>query len=479
VSKTKYALLSLCGCLWLFAGGCGASRSVGPEGAAGSAGEAGAGGAAGEVTSTGATSCLMPTASLSPKISTVGVVTFTTTGGAVTDGKIDFGLTTSYGMTAPLDVTATDYRTLLLGLKQTTLYHFRITARFHGVDGDAECVSDDGTLKTGALPAGLRKPAVTTNSTGSPLSGGFLLTGQYVMNIGSSGSPAYILDADGEYVWSYNTGKNVSAVRMSYDGKYVWINSVNVPGGRESVHRVSMDGLVDEDHTTEFAGLNHQLAVLPDETVAFYAYGANDCDDIKERAPSGVVRTIVNAKTARGGSMPCHVNNIQYGKEDDTLVFSDLDTSTITKVDRGTGMTVWSLGGATQTYGGTPWNGGQHGIQLLGLDRFLTFANNSTMTPGGDPAGGTGNGSLVLEVTLDNSAKSYTTRQVFKSTIQNDIMGDVQLMPNGNYVIAYSTRSVLQEVAPDGTLLQSWSWPLGAAFGYIEKRATLYGPPPR
>jgi len=462
----------LVGCLWLLAGGCGGARSD----PAGDAGQGGGPEVTGEAGASGETSCLSPHAALSPRIPTVGVVTFTTTGGVVTEGKIDFGLTSEYGMTAPLDLTATDYRTLLLGLKTSKTYHFRITARF----GDAECVSGDATLKTGSLPAGLRKPTVVNNSTASPLSGGFLLTGQYVMNLGGSGAPAYILDADGDYVWSYTTGKNVSGVRMSYDGKYVWINSVNVPSGQESVHRVSMDGLSDEDLTQQFTGLNHQLTVLPDETVAFYAYGANGCDDIKERAPTGVVRTVVNAMTARGGSMPCHINNIQYGVEDDTLVFSDLDTSTITKVDRRTGMTVWSLGGETQTYTGTAWKGGQHGIQLFGLDRFVTFANNSTVSLGsGGSAGGTADGSFILEFTLDNTARSYTTRRVFKSTIQNDIMGDVQVMPNGNYVIAYSTRGVLQEVSPTGVVLQTWTWPLAAAFGYIEKRATLYGPPPR
>jgi hypothetical protein len=58
-------------------------------------------------------------------------------------------------------------------------------------------------------------------------------------------------------------------------------------------------------------------------------------------------------------------------------------------------------------------------------------------------------------------------------------MGDVQRLPNGNTIVAYSTRGVLHEVAADGTLLQTLSWPLGGSFGYIEKRASLYGPPPK
>ena len=36
--------------------------------------------------------------------------------------------------------------------------------------------------------------------------------------------------------------------------------------------------------SSQFVGQSHQLAVLPDETVAFFAFGTNGCEDIKERA---------------------------------------------------------------------------------------------------------------------------------------------------------------------------------------------------
>jgi hypothetical protein len=58
-------------------------------------------------------------------------------------------------------------------------------------------------------------------------------------------------------------------------------------------------------------------------------------------------------------------------------------------------------------------------------------------------------------------------------------MGDLQRLPNGNTVIGYSNKGVLQEVNADGIMLQEWTWPRGASLGYIEKRATLYSPPPR
>jgi hypothetical protein len=46
-------------------------------------------------------------------------------------------------------------------------------------------------------------------------------------------------------------------------------------------------------------------------------------------------------------------------------------------------------------------------------------------------------------------------------------------------MVAFSTRGVLHEVSSSGAVLQSLSLGLSATFGYIEKRASLYGPPPK
>jgi hypothetical protein len=308
--------------------------------------------------------------------------------------------------------------------------------------------------------------------TATGLYGGFLITGQYQGST-TGGAPAYILDADGEYVWWFRTGQmNVTGVRMSYDGKYMWINAANVPEGQATVYRVSMDGMTSENLSSSFTGQNHSLTVLPDETVAFYAYGSNGCDDIKERSAAGMVRTIANSQTAQGTSGACHVNGIEYSQEDDTLVFSDLDHDTITKVRRSNGETVWVLGGTNSDFTGAMWDR-QHGIDVLGVDRLLFFNNG--------PMGGGGSGSVAIEILLNISGGSATRPWTYTAMpgIANQIMGDVQRMENGNTIIAYSTQGVLHEVNAMGQLLQEWEWPSGGAYGYIQKRKTLYGPPPR
>ena len=439
-------------------GGSGAS----PTGGSGGSGAAPTGGSGGSGPQTSCTITAM--SSVSTRIPTVGIVTFTTDLAGLSEAHIDFGRDTNYGLTAPVDIALADKRTLLLGMKPSSTYHYRVVAT--GPSGT--CMGADQTVMTGARANGLPTLDVETPNAAA-LSGGFLVTGQY-QGSGGSGAPAYIIDADGDIVWWFITGQqNVTSARMSYDGKFMWIQNANVPDSAAVVHRVSMDGMMDENLSSQFTGANHQFTVLPDETIVFYAYGSNGCDDIKQRAPNGMVTTIVNSRTASGTTGACHVNMVEYSPEDDTIVFSDLDHNNYTKVKRN-GEVVWVLGGTTSDFTGTAqtWSR-QHGIDVLGLNRFLFFNN------------GSGAGSVAIEILLDLQAMTTTRPWTYTAmpSIANVVMGDVQRMDNGNTVVAYSTQGVLHEVNAMGQLLQEINWPLGGAFGYIQKRKTLYGPPPR
>lgn len=460
----------------------GGTSTGGAQGAAGTTGAGGSGtggsGAGGTDGGAAQTCTFTQSSSTSTKIATVGIVTWSTTLAGVQSARIDFGLSTSYGMSAPVDVAQPSYRTLLLGMKSSHMYHYRITA----TNGSGDCQSPDYTIMTGPLANGLVKPTVTTNNAAA-LAGGFLITGQYVQNANGT-APGYILDSDGDIVWWYNIEDYVTGVVMDYAGTHMWINNHPPNLADAKVHRVSMDGMTDEDLSSQMTELSHQLTVLPDETVVFYAAdsGSQGCSDIKERAPSGTVRTIVNSQTALGTTGECHVNDIQYSKQDDTLVFSDHIHCAVAKIKRSDGSVVWILNGQTKTFTGDSWLGSEHGIQILGLDDFLIFNNNSRSVAGTTIAAsmGTGDGSGALEIKLDLTAKTVTKIWSYKATgttYQTDVMGDLQRMANGNLVIAFGGKGIIQEIKPDGTVLQEMRTTTN--FGYIQKRATLYGPPPR
>ena len=109
-------------------------------------------------------------------------------------------------------------------------------------------------------------------------------------NTASAGSPAYIIDKDGDIVWATMVTPDAVGVRMSVDAQYVWINCVNLIVGASNgslgtacVHRAGIDGEKDEDLSSKFVGLTHQLTVMPDDNILFYAYSTtSDCFDIKE-----------------------------------------------------------------------------------------------------------------------------------------------------------------------------------------------------
>jgi len=394
---------------------------------------------------------------VSPVIPTVGIVEWSSDLAGIDSAAIEFGLDDTYGLKAPVDLGAPNHRTLLLGMKASREYHFRIVAG----NGTSECRSEDFSLRTGPLANNLPDIEVTTNDAAA-LAGGYLVTGQY------QGGPAYILDADGDFVWWYNLDE-VTRARLSYDGKSMWIGNGNVPQRQAIVHLVSMDGLDDQDLSASFQDYNHDLAVLPDGTVLFIAY-ADGCDDIRERSPSGSVRTIINSGDVVGARM-CHCNAIHYSTPDDTVVFSDLDSDTYSKVTR-SGDVVWVLGGDSSRFtgNGATWDN-QHGFQMLGLDRLLIFNNGAA----GDRAG-----SLAIEILLNLNSMTATRgfQYAAQPAIANQVMGDVQRLDNGNTLVAYSTQGVVHEVDANGRLLQQLEWGLGGAIGYVEKRKSLYGPPP-
>jgi hypothetical protein len=213
---------------------------------------------------------------------------------------------------------------------------------------------------------------------------------------------------------------------------------------------------------------------MPDGSVAFYTTGSNGCDDVKvlppNATPTTAATTVVNARTAHGGTMPCHLNNIEYSPTDDALIFSDLDNSCLTKVDRKTGSTIWVLNGGSSdskvmsTFTGDSYVGGEHGFHIISVNDILIFNNNS------------GHGSSqALEFMLDTSAKKST--KIFSYTpspaINVMVLGDVQRLPNGNTIVDFGTGNYIHEVTSSGTVVQTIK--SNSAFGFFEKRASLYG----
>ncbi len=406
-------------------------------------------------------------ASISTAIGSVGIIEWSLESVTPESATIEFGVDENYGMQAPVDLSEAGYRTLLLGMKPSTEYHFKIVVEAGG-DTTESC---DCTLTTGPAPNGIPTHTVST-SDASAKEGGFTLSTIFME------CDTFILDDDGDYVWWYMPNmQQCCGVRMSYDGKYMLIRNTNVggPGGGGStpsdgeIVKVSMDGL--ESETISLPNSHHDFTVLPDDTIAFIEYDGVDCDDIVERSSSGSLTTIFHLSdhitpASMAGSDGCHSNAIHYWPEDDTYTVSVLNTNQFVKFTR-SGQLVWILGGPENDFSGNVSWDKQHGHHMY--DGKLLFFNNGDM----------GQSATARVFSLDESNFTATQDWSYSSGNSSQTMGDTQHLDGGNTLVTFSNDGVIHEVDSSGNLVESISFSLGGGLGYAMRRPTLYGPPPR
>jgi hypothetical protein len=438
----------------------GRSSSAGMGGAPPVAGGAGVGPSPGGMAGTGMLpvgSCnFNVTSSLSDQITSVGLVDWSVDRPKLDSASIEFGLDTSYGLSAPVDLTATNYHTLLLGMKYGHTYHFKVVA----TAGSEHCESADYTLQTGPLPNGLPSATVTTMAPDKAF-GGFTITERWGTN---SKGPSFILDKDFDVVWVYPGEDDVIRTRMSFDGKAMWMRNTAQTDGTGVVRRVTMDGL--KEDRWELPHTTHDLAVIPDGHVGLVGHATSGCDEILDFNPDdGTLTSLFNAKQAHGNTM-CHVNYLAYFAGDDSFVFSDYDASSLIKITRH-GDFVWGLNGDASTISGTSWVH-EHGVHVLAPDDIIVFSN-------GD---GGAQKSLVFEFKLDLTAKTATELWRYDANQNTTFGGDVQKLANGNLLITYSSSGIIQELDPARNVVQQATFSIGNTLAYSERRLSLYGGPP-
>jgi hypothetical protein len=366
----------------------------------------------------------------------------------LTSAHIEFGPNESYGMLAPVDLNNTDYRTLLLGMKPSTVYHFRIVAE----SGENTYTSDDFLLETGPPTnlVSLQSFDVIDESAREP---GFIVLSYWN---GMRSDVAFIIDRDGDIVWWYQSGlEGICRARMSADGKRMWMVVPSNGGGK--VAWVTMDTLSSEEYDL---GGSHDITPVSGATMAYLNYAENDCNSIYEINPEGQDTEVFEGEgvVTGGDGFACHLNALRYSASENAYTFSDINSG-IYVVDRSTGALKWRLSdltGDTQAWGGV-----SHGHHLLDSS-ILVFGNK-----GGDNASG------VYEYALDGQEIFF-----YDSGLSAHQLGDVQRLPGGNTLVSYSNNdSIIHEIDGDDNLVLAID--AGNAYlAYTLWRKTLYGPPP-
>jgi hypothetical protein len=407
---------------------------------------------------------------VSARIPTVGIVEWSLAGEAPASAKIVYrlkdaaGALLNQGGEAPVDLTRTNHRTLLLGLKQSRDYSFHIEATRLG----KTCVSADHALPTtGSFPGA--RPVTVTVAQPDRREPGFIVT--------SSGftlpSSAFIIDADGELVWYVEGPQDPTRAHMDYEGENMWMVGLNLDNVGGEMRYVSMDGAQEHQNVPGLENAHHDFTVLPGGKIAALSWrvpGVIDPEsELVIRSPDGSVTSPFTIGSNLYRSETFHANAIHYLPFDDSFTIADRNPNAIVKVSA-TGTLAWQLGGlCDEAPAGArcvPRNWQVvHGHHLLEDGTFLVF-NNSY----GEP-------SHVLELMLTPTASSFaaTVIEDYTNTAASMNLGDVQRLPGGNTLVTYSTDGKLVELDADWNEVQTFS----ARVGYTTWRPTLYGPPPR
>ena len=375
---------------------------------------------------------------------TVGIVTFTVNVD-VSDARIEFGLDTTYGMVAPVDLEQEPIRTLLLGMKPESSYHFRIVAS----DGVTEYTSDDYVIETGPATTAVRVSSFNVADVARH-ERGFIVTSYWQ---GNGSRVAFILDADGEIVWWYDSGMNgIARAAMSADGQNMWMITPDLQGA--PLRRVSMDTLDAQTYSNTTG--SHDITPVSGTRMAYLDYGESDCNSIFEIDPGGTTTEVFESSDVISGG-GCHGNAVRYSQHEDVYTFSDVNQDVFV-VNR-SGSVEWRLSEITSN-GNQSWGGTQHGHQLLDSS-ILVFANRAA-----------GNASAAIEYTLDGQELLR-----YEGGYSSANLGDVQRLPGGNTLVTFSNDSVIQEIDSSGDVVLEIDGG-GSFFGYALWRETLYGPPP-
>ena len=410
-------------------------------------------------------------------IQTVGVVAFSTDLPEISIAEIQFGLDTSYGQVAPVALDASGYETLLLGMKQNSTYNYRIAVS----DGDSVCYGENQTIQTGGL--GIDGPTV---SVGAGAADGFIVV--------ASGSNALIMDKDGDLVWAQNMGQQAMTARMSWNGQYMFSREVgpfnDASGG--TFRRISMDGSGLQSIDAP-GGDHHDFAPIPGGIAYMGKTAIGYCDqiftasnDLTDGQPLvdtwEIFQYFTTAEPMLDGTELCHTNRIHYSVDGDLYTVSDRNKDALAFFD-GSGAPVTSVG-KTPSSGwtshiqaegaGSDWRV-QHGHHFYTDSKLLVFSNNASG----------GSAMLHYTITANNAALDWKYAAAGSSTTQ----GDVQHLPNGNFLVTASNVGTMHQIDADQNLIATYEVGGGGpggggpggggpGFGYAWFRPTLYGPPP-
>ncbi len=151
-----------------------------------------------------------------------------------------------------------------------------------------------------------------------------------------------------------------------------------------------------------------------------------------------------------------HANALDVDRDGNYLV-SFRHLSEVTKIDSRSGAVLWRMGGVRNVFhfdSDTNRFSFQHGVRRLASGNLLMFDNGNTRTP---PF------SRAIEYRLDEQAHSAAAVWQYRPTpdLFTFALGFAERLSDGNTLVTFGTRGVVQEVTPAGGLVWQLTVPNG------------------
>ena len=157
-------------------------------------------------------------------------------------------------------------------------------------------------------------------------------------------------------------------------------------------------------------------------------------------------------------------NALDFDEDENAYYVSARALSSITKIDRDTGVADWVFGaeGDFQMRGLGGFPEGQHQFEALNHS-LLVFDNGQASLMS----------SRVVEYALDEQRMETTEVWAWEANPEIYVysLGDVKRLANGNTLVVWSTAGAIDEVREDGSLQWSLNLGLGAGIGYLSLAA--------
>ncbi len=345
------------------------------------------------------------------------------------------------------DLSAGSHEQILLGIPYGTEVAVRLVLE------SGEATSDEVSITTDDLPAGIPTPSVVTaDEAGWDPDSPFVLAGLEDWTV--------VLDRQGRVVWAMAIADNRISLQPqpSYDGSDFLIDHGSFwaifDGGRASqVARVKIDGSIVQTYDTP--GLHHPFTELADGSIVWAAMEDDD-ETIEELSPAGEQTTIASCRALLGsfGDVGyCGSNTIRWHEDSDTLLYSLYSHDSILEVDHTTGDLVRSFGQHDGSWDFDPPDSAfwwQHGGHFTDEGTLLTSSH----------AGDDSIEMVVHEYELDEDAGVLREIWTFGEGegVYAMYMGEAHRLPGGNTLHNYGSNPRLREVSSDGTVVWEIAW---------------------